>query len=75
MAAASASAAPSRSGGGNVVLFIHGFDPEGAADTKCVNFWDSAITNFSNSGWTEVNTSGPENDCDSALSPIPWVAS
>lgn len=71
-AAAPANAAPSRSDGrGNVVLFIHGFDPDGAADTNCADYWDSAISYFGNSGWNEGNlltygyyTSGPENECN-----------
>lgn len=67
-----ANAAPSRSNGGtNPVLFIHGFDPDGPADTNCADYWDSAITHFGDSGWTRGNlltygyyATGPKSDCN-----------
>ncbi|MFI1360931.1 esterase/lipase family protein [Streptomyces sp. NPDC020898] len=73
-AAAPANAAPIRSdGSGNTVLLIHGFDPDGAADTNCAEYWGDAITHFSKSGWNNVATfgyysSGPENDCNFSYS-------
>ncbi|MEW2077142.1 esterase/lipase family protein [Streptomyces sp. NPDC012403] len=52
-APASAADAPSRSNSkNNVVFFVHGFDPSGAADTDCSSYWSSARTHFKNKDWT-----------------------
>lgn len=52
VAAAPASAAPSRSDGtGSTVIFVHGFDPDGAANTNCESYWRDAISHFEAKGW------------------------
>ena len=53
VAAAPANAAPSPSkGSSNAVIFVHGFDPDDAADTDCTNYWSNARAHFRDKGWS-----------------------
>lgn len=53
VAAAPANAAPSRSDGRSKVIFVHGFDPSGAAAINCREEWASAIAYFKSRGYAD----------------------
>jgi hypothetical protein len=53
VAAAPANAAPGRSDGRSKVIFVHGFDPTGAAATNCNKYWASAIAYFKKKGYAD----------------------